>query len=73
MSELEDFLAPLHQGVWEVIVLKEDVTEPLGQDWVKSQFNLPSPGTIASYRKRIITVTRPRRIIGCIWTPMIPQ
>ena len=51
MSELEDFLAPLHQGVWEVIVLKEDVTEPLGKDWVKSQFNLPSPGTIASYRK----------------------
>jgi uncharacterized membrane protein HdeD (DUF308 family) len=50
MSKLDDFLAPLHQGVWEVIVLKEDVTEPLGKRWVKSQFNLPSPGTIASYR-----------------------
>ncbi len=51
MSKLEDFLTPLHQGVWEVIVLKEDVTEPLGKGWVKSGFNLPSPGTIASYRK----------------------
>jgi uncharacterized membrane protein HdeD (DUF308 family) len=51
MSKLEDFLTPLHQGVWEVIVLKEDVTEPLGIGWVKSGFNLPSPGTIASYRK----------------------
>lgn len=51
MSKLEDFLTPLHQGVWEVIVLKEDVTEPLGESWVKSGFNLPSPGTIASYRK----------------------
>ena len=51
MSKLEDFLTPLHQGVWEVIVLKEDVIEPLGKGWVKSGFNLPSPGTIASYRK----------------------
>ncbi len=51
MSKLEDYLAPLHQGVWEVIVQKEDVTEPLGKGWVKSGFNLPSPGTIASYRK----------------------
>jgi uncharacterized membrane protein HdeD (DUF308 family) len=52
MSKLDDFLSPLHQGVWEVIVLKEDVTEPLGKGWVKSQFNLPSPGTIASYRNK---------------------
>lgn len=51
MSKLDDFLAPLHQGVWEVIVLKENVTEPLDNDWIKSSVNLPSPGTIDSYRK----------------------
>ncbi|MCX6698950.1 MAG: DUF308 domain-containing protein [Methanomicrobiales archaeon] len=30
---------------------KESVTEPLDPDWKKSPINVPSPGTIASYRK----------------------
>lgn len=41
----------MHHGVWEVIVLKKSVTEPLDSGWVKSPINVPSPGTIASYRK----------------------
>jgi uncharacterized membrane protein HdeD (DUF308 family) len=32
-------------------VPKESVTEPLDPGWVKSPINVPSPGTIASYRK----------------------
>lgn len=51
MSELDDFLAPLHQGIWEVIVPKGQVSEAQGEDWIKSSVNLPSPDTIASYRK----------------------
>ncbi len=70
MSKLEDFLTPLHQGVWEVIVLKEDVTEPLGKGWVKSGFNLPSPGRSPPIERAIITVMRRERIIGCTWTYM---
>jgi uncharacterized membrane protein HdeD (DUF308 family) len=34
-----------------VIVPKESVTEPLDTGWVKSPINVPTPGTIASYRK----------------------
>lgn len=34
-----------------MIVPKESVTEPLDPDWKKSPINVPSPGTIASYRK----------------------
>jgi uncharacterized membrane protein HdeD (DUF308 family) len=34
-----------------VIVPKESVTEPLDPGWVKSPINVPSPGTLASYRK----------------------
>jgi uncharacterized membrane protein HdeD (DUF308 family) len=34
-----------------VIVPKASVTEPLDSGWEKSQVNVPSPGTIASYRK----------------------
>ena len=30
---------------------KESVTEPLDSGWVKSPINVPTPGTIASYRK----------------------
>lgn len=30
---------------------KESVTEPLDAGWVKSPINVPTPGTIASYRK----------------------
>ena len=51
MSKLEDFLEPLNQGVWEVSVSKDLVTEPLGTDWKKSAINVPSPGTVASFRK----------------------
>jgi uncharacterized membrane protein HdeD (DUF308 family) len=51
MTKLDDFLAPLHQGVWEVIIPKEEVSEPLGEEWKGSKVNLPSPDTIASYRK----------------------
>jgi uncharacterized membrane protein HdeD (DUF308 family) len=34
-----------------VIVPKESVTEPLDPGWVKSPINVPTPGTLASYRK----------------------
>jgi uncharacterized membrane protein HdeD (DUF308 family) len=51
MTRLDDFLAPLDHGVWEVAVPKASVTEPLDAAWVKSAINVPSPGTIASYRK----------------------
>ena len=51
MSKLDEFLAPLHHGVWEVTVPKESVTEPLDPEWQKSTLNIPSPGTITSYRK----------------------
>jgi len=50
MAKLEDFLGPLHQGVWEVIVPREEVTEPLGEEWKRSALNVPTPETIASYR-----------------------
>lgn len=51
MTKLDEFLGPLHQGVWEVITPKESVTEPLDAGWMKSPINVPSPGTIASFRK----------------------
>jgi len=51
VARLDDFLAPLHRGVWEVVVPKESVTEPLDPAWERSSVNVPSPGTIASYRK----------------------
>jgi uncharacterized membrane protein HdeD (DUF308 family) len=51
MTKLDDFLGPLHQGVWEVVVSKSDVTEPLDAGWKKSEINVPSPEMIASYRK----------------------
>lgn len=51
MSSLDEFLDPLNHGVWEVTVPKEQVTEPLGAGWEKSPVNVPTPGTIASYRK----------------------
>jgi len=52
---LDDFLSPLEEGEWEVIVDKEEVTEPL-DGWEKSAFNLPTPGVIASYRKDLYHV-----------------
>lgn len=51
MATLDDFLGPLHSGVWEVEVPKFSVTEPLGPAWIRSAINVPTPGTIASYRK----------------------
>ncbi len=51
MSSLDEFLGPLHHGVWEVEIPIESVTEPLDQGWEVSRINIPSPGTIASYRK----------------------
>ncbi len=51
MPALDDFLETLHQGVWEVVIPKESVTEPFGAAWKKSPLNLPTPGVIASYRK----------------------
>lgn len=50
MTRLDDYLGPLDRGVWEVAVPKETVTEPLGPAWKRSRLNVPSPGTIASYR-----------------------
>lgn len=51
MTTLDEYLDPLHHGVWEVIVTKQSVSEPLDPAWEKSALNVPSPGTIASYRK----------------------
>ncbi|MCP1662669.1 MAG: hypothetical protein D5R99_05305 [Methanocalculus sp. MSAO_Arc1] len=50
MQQLEDLLSPLHDGVWEVVVRKNEVQTPLSEHWVRSRLNIPSPGTIASYR-----------------------
>ncbi len=51
MAKLDEFLEPLHHGVWEVVVSRESVDAALDQGWKKSAINVPSPGTIASYRK----------------------
>ncbi|WP_292519454.1 HdeD family acid-resistance protein [Methanoculleus sp.] len=51
MSTLESYLDALHQGVFQVVVPKALVTEPLEPAWKRSAINVPSPGTIASYRK----------------------
>ena len=51
MSRLDDFLEPLHQGVLEVQVPKDAVTEPLDQGWLRSSMEIPTPGTIAGYRR----------------------
>jgi uncharacterized membrane protein HdeD (DUF308 family) len=51
VSTLDEFLGPLHHGVWEVDVPKDTVSEPLDPGWQLSRINIPSPGTIASYRK----------------------
>jgi uncharacterized membrane protein HdeD (DUF308 family) len=51
VTKLDEYLGPLDHGIWEVVIPKESVTEPLDDEWVKSPINVPSPGTIASYRK----------------------
>lgn len=51
LTRLDDFLGPLSRGVWEVVVFKDAVDEPLDAGWAMSAMNVPSPGTVASYRK----------------------
>ena len=51
VTRLDDLLGPLEEGIWEVAVPKESVTEPLDGGWERSVINIPTPGTIASYRK----------------------
>lgn len=51
VTRLDDFLSPLHQGIWEITVQKEKVTEPLDTGWERSLINIPTPGTISCYRK----------------------
>jgi len=51
LSTLESYLDALHQGVFRVVVPKALVTEPLEPAWKRSAINVPSPGTLASYRK----------------------
>jgi len=50
MQRIEDLLEPLHQGVWQVVVQKDEVERLSGAQWVRSRINIPTPGTIASYR-----------------------
>ena len=50
MAVIEDFLQPLHEGIWEVTIPRTLVTEPFGSGWVRSRINIPTPGTIDSYR-----------------------
>ncbi len=50
VADIDEFLGPLDHGVWEVIVPKLSVPGPLDTEWQKSDINIPSPGTIASYR-----------------------
>jgi uncharacterized membrane protein HdeD (DUF308 family) len=51
VTKLDDFLEPLSQGIWEVIIPKDTVTDPLDPGWRRSAINVPSSGTIASFRK----------------------
>ncbi len=51
MSTLESYLDALHQGIFQVIVPKAVVTESLEPAWKRSAINVPSPETIASYRR----------------------
>jgi hypothetical protein len=51
LTGLDDFLEPLREGVWEVTVSKESFAGPPDARWKASAINVPSPGTIASYRK----------------------
>lgn len=50
MTSIENFLQPLREGIWEVRIPKEQVSGALGPNWVTSPINIPTPGTIASYR-----------------------
>lgn len=48
---LDEYLGPLLEGIWEVIIPKNLVPGPLDPTWVKSSINIPKKGTLASYRK----------------------
>lgn len=50
MQRIEDLLGPLHEGVWEVVIPKDEVERLSEPQWVRSKINIPTPGTIASYR-----------------------
>ena len=50
MGSIEEYLQPLHEGIWEISIPKDLVTEPLEAGWTLSRINIPTPGTIASYR-----------------------
>ncbi|MBN1165596.1 MAG: hypothetical protein JXA44_00535 [Methanospirillaceae archaeon] len=50
MTTIDDYLQPLNNGVWEVVIHKDDISEPLSDNWEKSPVNVPTPGTVASYR-----------------------
>ncbi len=51
MPSIDSYLSPLHQGIWEVIIPRDQVSEPLDNEWILSKINVPTPGCIASYRK----------------------
>ncbi|MBR1369027.1 hypothetical protein RJ53_05735 [Methanocalculus chunghsingensis] len=50
MQRIEKLLGPLHEGVWEVVIPKDEVERLPDSQWVRSRINIPTPGTIASYR-----------------------
>ncbi|MCP1714393.1 uncharacterized membrane protein HdeD (DUF308 family) [Methanocalculus alkaliphilus] len=50
MQRIEDLLGPLHEGVWEVVIPKDSVQRLPDTRWTRSRINVPTPGTIASYR-----------------------
>lgn len=51
MTAVDDLLEPLQKGIWEVRIPKENITEQLDERWILSPINVPTPGTVASYRK----------------------
>lgn len=50
MKHVEELLDPLDEGVWEVMISKNEVERLSDARWVRSRINVPTPGTIASYR-----------------------
>jgi uncharacterized membrane protein HdeD (DUF308 family) len=51
MATIEDYLSPLAEGVWEVVIPHHEIPTAPGPEWEKSLINIPTPGVIASYRK----------------------
>ncbi|MFH0967253.1 MAG: DUF308 domain-containing protein [Methanobacteriota archaeon] len=50
MTSIMEHLYPLNQGVWEVTIPKGEIPLAIGSEWERSIINIPTPGTIASYR-----------------------